>query len=49
MAPNYDVTNSGHQMQMTTICQQMKPPWNFSAYATDITSKLPPQSTSNIL
>jgi len=30
-----DVTNSAHQMQMTTLCRWMKPPpWKVSAYAT---------------
>jgi len=31
---NCDVTNSRHQMQMTTICHWIQPPWEFSAYAT---------------
>jgi len=26
MTSNYDVTNSAHQTQMTTICHWMKPP-----------------------
>ena len=34
MTSNCDVTNSGHQMQMTTTCHWMTPPWEFSAYAT---------------
>jgi len=36
MTSNCDVTNSAHQIQITTICRWMKPPpWKFSAYATD--------------
>ena len=36
MTSNCDVTNSAHQIQMTTICHWMKPPpWKFSAYATE--------------
>ena len=31
-----DVTNTARQMQMTTICYWMKPPWNFSAHPTDL-------------
>jgi len=31
---NCDVTYSAHQIQMTTICHWMNPPWKFSAYAT---------------
>ena len=34
MTSNCDVTNSAHQIQMTTICHWMNPPWKFSAYAT---------------
>ena len=34
MTSNFDVANSAHQIQMTTICHWMKPPWKFSAYAT---------------
>jgi len=34
---NCDVTNSTHQIQMTTLCHWMKPPWKFSAYATATT------------
>jgi len=35
MMPKCDVTNSTHQIQMTTICHWMKsPPWKFSEYAT---------------
>jgi len=34
-----DVTNSAHQIQMTTLCHWMKPPpWKVSAYATASTS-----------
>ena len=29
---NCDVTNSGHQIQLTTICHWITPPWKFSAY-----------------
>jgi len=30
-----DITNSAHQIQMTTLCRWMKPPaWKVSAYAT---------------
>jgi len=35
MTSNCDVTNSAHQIQMTTIWPWTKPPWKFSAYATD--------------
>jgi len=36
---NCDVTNSAHQIKMTTLCHWMTPPWKFSAYATaDVTS-----------
>jgi len=36
MMSNCDVTNSEHQIQMTTIRPWTKPPpWKFSAYATD--------------
>jgi len=34
MTSNCDVTNSAHQIQMTTICHRMTPPGKFSAYAT---------------
>jgi len=35
MTSNCDVTNSAHQMQMTTIWPSTKhPPWKVSAYAT---------------
>ena len=35
MTSNCDVTNSAHQIKMTTICHWMKNPrWKFSAYAT---------------
>jgi len=34
MMPNCDVTNNTHQMQKTTTCHWMKPPWQFSEYAT---------------
>ena len=30
---NCDVTNSSHQIQMTTICHWMNLPWKFSSYA----------------
>ena len=34
-----DVTNSAHQIQITTLCHWMKPrPWKVSAYATASTS-----------
>jgi len=39
MTSNYDVTNSTHQMQMTTICHWMKPPRKIFAYATDLEAK----------
>jgi len=35
MTSNCDVTNSAHQIKMTTSCHWMKNlRWNFSAYAT---------------
>jgi len=36
MRSNCDVANSAQQIQMTTICHWMNPPWKFSAYATVI-------------
>ena len=36
MLSNCDVTNSAHQIQMTTIWPWTKPPWKFSAYATGL-------------
>jgi len=38
MMSNCDVTNSGHQIQMTTIYHWMKSPWEFPAYVTAILS-----------
>jgi len=35
MTLNRGVTNSAHQIQMTTICHNEPPPWKFSACATD--------------
>jgi len=32
MTSNSDVTYIAHQIQMTTICHWMNPPWKFSAY-----------------
>jgi len=34
MTSNCDVTNSAHQIQITTTCHWMNPLWKFSAYAT---------------
>jgi len=41
MTSNYDVTHNAHQIQMIPYATECKPPWKFSAYATDsTTSKL---------
>jgi len=44
MTSNFDVTNSTHQIQMTTIWPWTNPPpWKFSAYAT-VAHSHPPYS-----
>ena len=49
MTSNCDVTNSAQQIQMTTLCHWMKPPWKFSAYATGLNPARPekPDPTYN--
>ena len=49
MTSNCDVTNSAHQIQMTTLCHWMnRPPWKFSACATD-QKRAPTRSGLDIL